>query len=357
MIPIIDSHLDLAWNALGWNRDLSLAVPEMRRMEAGLEGKGRGANTVSFPDMRRGRVGICLSTLLARRNTRGNYVNLDFRTPEIACAVARGQLAWYEQLAEDGVCRIISDWAGLESSIEAWKRDETDEPLGFVISMEGADPILKPSEAGRWFRHGLRVVGLAHYGPSTYAHGTGCSGGLTAAGRELLRVMQDLGMILDLTHLADESFREAVELFQGVVLASHNNCRAITPGGRQFADDQIRQIIERDGVIGAALDNWMLVPEWTPDPAICPPVTLENVVNHMDHICQIAGNARHVAIGSDLDGGFGTEQSPSDLDTIADLQKLEPILHARGYSEKDVQGVFHGNWARLFARAWKGASC
>ena len=349
MTPIIDSHLDLSWNALGWNRDLRLSVEEIRRSEAGMPGgKGRGNNTVCFPELRRGGIGISVATLLARGNPRGTYTNLDFRTQEIACAVARGQLAYYRQLEDDGICRVITDWPGFEASLNAWKTTPDTEPLGFIISMEGADPILAARDAERWYRDGLRALGLAHYGPSAYAHGTGCEGPLTTAGRDLLSAMQDLGMILDLTHLAEESFYEAARLFKGTVLASHNNCRAITPGGRQFTDDQIRLIIERGGVIGAALDNWMLIPNWT----LGAHVTLEDVVNHMDHICQLAGNAHHIAIGSDLDGGFGTDQSPSDLNTIADLRKLEPILQARGYSAQDIENVFYGNWARLFQSAW-----
>jgi membrane dipeptidase len=173
-------------------------------------------------------------------------------------------------------------------------------------------------------------------------------------GPELLRAMEETGMVLDLTHLADESFWEAARRFRGPVLASHNNCRALTPGDRQFEDDQIRLIIERDGVIGAALDAWMLVPDWKPDPAQRPRVTLENVVDHIDHVCQLAGNTRHAAIGSDLDGGFGAEQCPEDLDTIADLQKLAPLLRKRGYTEADVKAIFHGNWMRFFAGAWRG---
>jgi len=351
---IIDCHLDLSWNALGWNRDLRLTAKETRTMETPLvdQGHGRGMGTVSFPDLRRGEIGLCVATLLARRNPRGNYVNLDFRTQEIACAVARGQFAWYRQLEEDGVCRIITDLAGFEAAYKAWLAAATDEPLGFIISMEGADPILAPNQLERWYREGLRAIGLAHYGPSAYAHGTGCTGPLTDQGRDMLKAMDELGVILDLTHLADESFWEATKLFKGPVWASHNNCRAITPADRQFSDDQIRCIIERGGVIGAALDNWMIVPNWNTDAANRPNVTLAHVVDHMDHICQLAGNAKHVAIGSDLDGGFGREQSPSDLDTIADMQNFAPILRQRGYSEEDIAGIFHGNWARFYRGAW-----
>jgi membrane dipeptidase len=162
-------------------------------------------------------------------------------------------------------------------------------------------------------------------------------------------------MILDLTHLADESFWEAVAYFDGPVLASHNNCRALVPGDRQFTDDQIRKIIERDGVIGSAMDAWMLYPGWTKGETSNTVVSLKTVADHMDHVCQLAGNARHVAIGTDLDGGYGYEQTPHDLETIADLQKLPNLLRKRGYNEEDIGGIMHGNWLRLLHDAWTGA--
>lgn len=349
---IIDAHLDLSWNALGWNRDLDQPVAEIRLSEAGRIGKGRGTNTVAFPDMRRGKIGIALATVLARYNPSGSS-SIDFRTQEIASATAQGQLAYYRLLERRGACRILHDWPSLKESFSEWKSGREDAPFGFIVSMEGADPIVSPSHAVEWYRSGLRVVGLAHYGPSAYAHGTGSRGGLTSNGRELLRVMEETGLILDLTHLADESFWEAAKLFRGPMMASHNNCRAITPGDRQYDDDQIRLIIERDGIIGAPFDAWMMVPGWTLDRTKGPRVTLEASVQHIDHICQLAGNTQHVAIGSDLDGGFGTEQCPEDLDTIADLQKLVPLLHLRGYTDADIEGIFHGNWLRFFERAWK----
>ena len=348
---IIDAHLDLSWNALTWNRDLDQSLAEMRLAEAEMTGKGRGRNTVSFSEMRRGRVGIVLPTILARANRQGRSP-LDFRTQEIACAAGQGQLAYYHLLERRGVCEMLRDWPSLQRSFDRWESGSEDSPFGFILSMEGADPILSPSHAAEWHQSGLRVLGLAHYGPSAYAQGTGCEGGLTAAGRDLLRAMEELGLILDLTHLADASFWEALERFGGPVLASHNDCRAITPGGRQFDDDQIRAIIEREGVIGAPFDAWMMVPGWTGDRTTSPRVTLDSALQHIDHICQLAGNTRNVAIGSDLDGGFGAEQTPEDLDSIADLQKLAPLLQARGYTEADMKAIFHGNWLRFFERAW-----
>ena len=128
--------------------------------------------------------------------------------------------------------------------------------------MEGADPIVDVGQAAAWWELGLRSVNLAHYGKSRYAVGTGADGPLTADGIQLLKEFEELGMILDATHLSDTSFQQALDCFSGPVLASHNNCRALVPHQRQFSDDQIRRLIERGAVIGAALDAWMLAPGW-----------------------------------------------------------------------------------------------
>jgi len=163
-----------------------------------------------------------------------------------------------------------------------------------------------------------------------------------------------MNMILDVTHLCDESFSEVLDVFGGPVWASHNNCRALVPNDRQFSDEQILRLIERGAVIGAALDAWMMVPNWKRGETTSEltGVKLEHLIDHMDHICQLAGNARHIGIGSDLDGGFGREQSPGNLDTIADLQKLPDLLSARGYSDDEIVGVMHGNFLRFLRKVW-----
>jgi membrane dipeptidase len=219
--------------------------------------------------------------------------------------------------------------------------------------MESADPILKPDQLSVWKEAGVRIIGPAHYRAGRYAGGTSTELGLTLDGQTLLRELERLGIILDLTHLSDHAFWEALEIFNGVVLASHNNCRVLVPHQRQFDDEQIRAIIARDGVIGAAFDNWMIRPGWARGAKDNPQVMLAHVADHIDHICQLAGNSGHAAIGSDLDGGFGREQSPSDLDTIADLQNMIEILAKRGYTEIDIASIMHGNWLRLIRRAWK----
>ena len=352
---IIDAHLDLAMNALNWNRDLTLGVHEIRKREEGMTQKGRAMGTVAFPEMRVGRVAVSIATVIARVARQGNPLS-GYSSAEIAYAQAQGQLAYYRILESQGKLRIITDWKSLESHVNAWEENETESlPLAIIISMEGADPIISPDQVPGWWNDGLRIVGLSHYGVSNYAHGTGTSGGLTPMGRPLLKAMSEVGMILDLTHLADESFWEAIDYFDGPVLASHNNCRALVPGDRQFSDDQVKKIIERDGVIGSAMDAWMLYPGWVKGETSNTVVNLETVVNHMDHICQLAGNARHVAIGTDLDGGYGYEQTPHDLETIADLQKIPNILEKRGYKEEDIRCIMHGNWLRLLRDAWESS--
>ena len=355
---IIDAHLDLAWNALQWNRDLRVPVYTMRTLEISVPGKGRAQNTVALPDLRRGRVALSFATLLARA-TGHTAPHIDYGSPAQAYAIAQGQLAYYRALAADGLVTVIEDAAALDAHMARWQAwDATaapdavpDLPLGFVISMEGADPIREPAQLEAWVDAGLRALGPAHYGPCRYAGGTGTDLGFTDMGRELLREMARLNVLLDVTHLSDPAFWQALEWFDGPVLASHNNCRALVPQQRQFDDDQLRALIARDAVVGAAFDVWMLIPGFTRGDSNAA-AQLATVVDHIDHVCQLAGNARHAAIGSDLDGGFGREQSPSDLDTIADLQRIPDLLAARGYGDADIAAIMHGNWVRLLRSAW-----
>jgi membrane dipeptidase len=352
---IFDAHLDLAMNALEWNRDLSRPIDEIRDRERGLTDKpDRGRGTVSFQEMKRGGIGVCVGTQIARFVAQGNPLP-GWHSQEQAWAMTQGQLAWYRAMEERGELTQIVNRATLESHLERWADGSaTNSPIGYVLSLEGADSILTPAHLERAYAQGLRAIGPAHYGPGVYAQGTNASGGLGRRGRELLSEMERLGIILDVTHLCDDSLREALDHFHGPVWASHSNCRSLVHHNRQFSDDHIRELVARDAVIGAVLDAWMLVPGWvrgqsTPESAA---VTLETVADHIDHICQIAGNARHVGIGSDLDGAFGREQCPADVHTIADLSRLPAVLRARGYREEDINNVAHGNFLRFLRRVW-----
>jgi membrane dipeptidase len=226
-------------------------------------------------------------------------------------------------------------------------------PIGFVLTLEGADSILSRAYLERAYAQGLRALGLSHYGPGTYAQGTESTGGLNPRGRDLLEEMDRLGIMLDVTHLSDESFWEALDHFQGVVWASHCNCRALVPHQRQLSDEQIKALIDRGAVIGTAFDAWMLVPGWVRGKSLPGEmgVTLQTVVEHMDHVCQIAGNSRHSGIGSDLDGAFGTEQGPADVNSIADLARLPVLLSGIGYAQADITGIMSENFLNLLRRA------
>jgi membrane dipeptidase len=345
---VIDAHLDLSMNALEWNRDLRESVHDINRRESGMTDKpDRGHATVSFDELRKGNIGLVVATQIARY-VAPNSPLPGWHSPEQAWAQTQGQWAWYKAMEEDGQMVMITDKKGLENHVNLWMNGESNDKksIGYVLSLEGADSIVTLDYLEHAYHYGLRAIGPAHYGPGRYANGTDSSGRLNLNGQALLKKMDELKMILDVTHLNDDAFWHALEIYQGPVWASHNNCRVFVDHNRQFSDEMIKALIARNAVIGVALDAWMMVPNWvkgisTPEGTNC---NLEIMANNIDHICQLTGNARHAAIGSDLDGAFGTEQCPSDLKTIADIQKIFVILSKRGYSSEDINAIAHGNW-------------
>ncbi len=355
---IIDAHLDIAMNAIEWNRDYRQTIEQIRAREFGMQDKpDRAKGTVSLPELRKGEIGLIVATQIAR------YVSPDnplpgYHSPEIAWGITQAQLAWYRAMEDLGEMVQITNYQSLTDHLSLWnnkKIPNEQKPIGYILSLEGADSFINLSYLEKAYSYGLRACGPAHYGPGRYAAGTSMTDGFSRIGKELLKEMDKLNMILDVTHLTDKGFAEAMDLFHGNIWASHHNCRALVDYQRQLTDEQIKILIERNAVIGGVLDAWMLIPNWTrgKDTPQERKLTLEKLIDHYDHICQIAGNANHIAIGSDLDGCFGIEQTPCDLNTIADLQKLEVLLQKRGYSTEDIQKVFHGNWLRFLENAWK----
>ena len=360
----IDAHLDLSMNALEWNRDLRwpvAAINARERLRGWKDKPDRGNATVAFPELRRGGFGLVVATQIGRFVAEDNPLP-GWHSPEQAWAQTQGQLAWYRAMEEAGELVQVTDRAGLDAQVALWTdalargADTSRLPIGYILSLEGADSMITIGHLERAWASGLRALGPGHYGPGRYAHGTDASAPLNAAGKDLLREMDRLGMILDATHLCDEAFWTALEIFQGPVWASHNNRRALVDHNRQFSDEMIRALVARGAVIGGALDAWMMVPGWVrgkslPEPMGC---DLAVMIDHLDHVCQIAGNADHVGIGSDLDGAYGREQSPFDLETIADLGRLPAMLAKRGWPAADVEKMMHGNWLRFLRRAWGG---
>ena len=352
---LVDAHLDLSMNAMEWNRDLRKPVNEIRQREKGLTDKpDRGNNTVCFPELRKGNIGLVVATQIARYVSPENPLP-GWHSPEQAWAQTQAQLAWYKAMEEDGELFQVKDLAGLEQHLKYWENATSEKKaIGFILSLEGADSIVTLHHLERAYAYGLRALGPAHYGPGRYAQGTDATGYMGANGRALLKEMENLGIILDATHLCDDSFWEAMEHYHGPVWASHNNCRALVNHNRQFSDEQLKELISRGAVIGGVLDAWMMVPNWQrrvsdPRQMNC---NLEVLIDHMDHICQLAGNALHIGIGSDLDGAYGKEQSPYDIDTIADLQIIPALLAKRGYRDEDIRNIAHDNWLRFIRKAW-----
>ena len=360
---IFDGHLDLAGIALDCDRDLTGEVLSIRELEAAGVHHEFGTATLSLPAMKRGGVGLCLSTVLQRCKPFMSFArdctrtDADRRTPEAAHAVAHGQLAYYRLLESRKLITIITTRAQLSAHIDQRNASSDTAPLGLIVTMEGADPITTPDELHHWHAVGLRTLMLAHFGLSRYCHGTptrdphnthDIPGPLTDLGRALLQEMTTLAMPLDLSHTSDPSFDEAVERFDGRVYTSHTACRALVDIPRNHTDAQLQTLIARDGVIGLPLYN-PFINTIAPDDDNPPTTTLDHFIHHIDHICQLAGSARHVAIGSDFDGGFGANDIPAELDTAEDWPKVTQALQARGYSAEDTAAICHGNWIRFFS--------
>lgn len=349
---LIDAHLDLSMNALEWNRDLRSSIHEINAREKHLTDKpDRGLATVSLEELRKGNIGLVVATQIARYVDRNNPLP-GWHSPEQAWAQTQGQLAYYKALERSGDLRPIRNLPELYQHLVTWPSDQ--HTIGYILSLEGADSIVSLEYLEIAHEYGLRALGPAHYGPGRYAQGTNAKGGLGPQGRDLLQKMKELNIILDATHLCDDSFEEAMEHFDGHVWASHHNCRALVNHNRQFSDEQFKLLINRGAVIGMPLDAWMMVPGWergksTPQSM---GVTLNTMIDHLTHICELAGNTNHVGLGTDLDGGFGKEQCPADLETIADLQKIPELLQHRGFSSDDIKKICHQNWLNFLERAW-----
>lgn len=354
---IVDAHLDLSMNALEWNRDLTKPIAEINDREKHLTDKpDRGKGTVSLAELRKGNIGIVVATQIARYVAPGNALP-GWHSPAQAWAQTQGQLAWYKAMEEAGEMYQITGIESLDHHLALWNNESFNgkKPVGYILSLEGADSLVTLEHLERSWQTGLRAVGPAHYGPGRYANGTDATGKMNNEGIALLREMDRLNIILDATHLCDDAFWQALDNFGGPVWASHNLTRTLVNHNRQFNDEQLKALIERGAVIGGALDAWMMVPNWergksTP---VEMKVTLHTLIDHLDHICQVAGNTQHVGIGSDLDGAFGTEQCPYDVQSISDLQKLTDLLSKRGYSGEDIDNIMHGNWLRFLRNAWK----
>ena len=357
---IIDSHQDIAWNMLTYGRDYTRSAYETRRLEVGTVIPERNGDcTVGWHEYQLGQVAVVFATLFAtpaRKKEAGDIIL--YKDYQTAHRLYRDQIDVYRKLADShpDKFRLVASVNELDSVLEHWSKplpEGEGHPVGMIYLMEGADGILSPRELGEWYDLGLRMIGLAWAG-TRYCGGTTEPGPLTDEGRSLLAAMMDYNFILDLSHMDQAAALEALDRYEGPVMATHANCAALMKGSdsnRHLTDDAIRGLIERDGVIGLIPFNTFLKVGWVrKNGSRREEVPLDTFIAHIDHVCQLAGDANHAGIGSDLDGGFGLQSIPPELDTVADLQLVASKLTERGYSESDAANILGGNWLRFLRR-------
>jgi membrane dipeptidase len=363
---IVDAHEDLADNMLVHGRDYTRSIAETRRLEAQETGEHRPEETlISWEAYQRGQVAVVFSTLFgAPKRTQTHLNELVYSDYSQANQIYRRQLDLYHRITDDhpDQFRLIGRKSDLQAVLDEWetpilaREDPRDlrpngHPVGLVVLMEGADGVRGPSELEEWWAGGVRIIGLAWAG-TRYSGGTREPGPLTPEGFALIEAMADLGFTLDLSHMDAQAALQALERFPGTIIASHANPLGMLKGSdsnRHLPDAVVDGLIERGGVIGIVPYNRFLRHGWTNSDGK-DALTLNDVAAHIDYICQRAGDARHVGIGSDFDGGFGLPSVPAGIDTIADLQKLDPLLAGKGYSPADIQAILGGNWLSILQK-------
>ena len=324
---IVDTHLDLAYNAVRGRQVMRPAIEQIPDSE--------GVPTVGLPDLKNGGVGLICATIFCQPNLPGQpgYTNA-----EEASIVGKKQLAWYREQANEGKMRLLRSRADVPSS------DGNGGPQDAILLLEGADPLRTPDDLPCWFNAGLRIVGLA-WKRTRYAGGTGAPGPITPEGVALVHAMDKFGIIHDVSHLAEESFWQLLEISPGPIIASHSNCRSMVPTDRQLSDEMAKAIFKRSGVIGINFfDKFLLAPKEQGRRR----ARLVDVVRHVRHFCDLAGDAAHVGLGTDMDGGLGREQIPLEIVTSADLPRVAEALSDAGFSDEDVRRIVGKNWLAFF---------
>lgn len=349
MSIIVDAHEDIASTMLFYGRNYLRSAYDIRADEVG--GPAEAANGVAMlglPEWLSGQVAVVFGTLWTlpdRKQT--DQLELAYRTSGEAHAQAMRQIEVYEDLAQRSPhIRVIRHRHDLEVVLRSWRGAAEQRQVGVVYLMEGGDAIQTPDEVGAWYARGLRLIGPA-WAATRYCGGTSEPGPLTDEGVRLLREMARYNLVLDTSHMAEEAFFQAVAQYPGRIIASHSNPRVFSENiDRHLSDAMIKALIARDGIIGAVLFNKFLLRGWNhgqPKDA----ATADTVARAIDHVCQLAGDARHAGIGTDFDGGFGMRSTPAGFDTVADLHIIGPALAKLGYADKDIELILGGNWLRL----------
>jgi membrane dipeptidase len=356
---IVDGHEDIAYNVITFGRDYTRAAKDTRAAEADntQARAAMGDCMLGLPEWLAGNVGVIFATLFAmpaRRKIPGTETGVAaYTTPQEAYAQAMEQLDVYSRLADENPhVALVREQKELDAVLATWKDGAPEEKrqIGLVVLMEGADPVVRPQDLEAWYERGLRIVGPAWLAGTRYAGGDASGGPLTDEGIRLLRTMLDFNLALDVSHLAEQACLQAIDRYDGAVIASHSNPRKLVSGNRQLSDDMIKAVLSHDGVMGVLPINSMLREGWRRGDRK-DAVAVADVAAAMDYVCQMAGNAQHVALGTDFDGGFGAESTPAELDTIADLPKVATALKTRGFADADIEAIMGGNWLRILRRA------
>ncbi|MCC6499749.1 MAG: membrane dipeptidase [Anaerolineales bacterium] len=357
---IIDSHQDLAWNMLTFKRDYTRPLAETRRLEVGtLIPERNGDSLLGWDEYQRGNVAVVFSTLFAAPARKKElWDSLWYPDFDTAHRLYREQALFYRRWTDSHPDKfhLISSTGELDAIIQRWSQpaqDGEDRPVGMLMLMEGAEGIRSVKELPEWWELGLRMIGLAWMG-TRYCGGTHDPGPLTDAGRELIAAMAELNFILDISHMDEAAALEALDRYEGAVMASHSNCAALMKGSesnRHVPDRVIEKLIERGGVIGSVPFNTFLKVGWSRKAdSRREEVPLDAYIAHIDHVCQLAGNSLHAGIGTDFDGGFGLQSVPLGFESVADLQLIASKLRERGYSETDAENILGGNWLRFLRK-------
>ena len=354
---IVDAHQDLAWNMLTFGRDYNRSATETRLQEQGSLAQAENGDTLlGWPDYQRGQVAMVFATLFCapERRRLGEWDTQSYRTPAQARRLYSAQLDAYHRLIENHPdhFQLVDRISRLDDVIAHWKNEQQEEhPVGMVILMEGAEGIREPAELEIWWQRGVRLIGPAWIG-TRFCGGTHEPGPLTQEGFALLEGMADFGFTLDLSHMDEQAALQALDVYPAPIVASHANALALlksSESNRHLSDRVLNGLIERDGIVGLVPFNRFLIAGWSPEDGR-QAVTLDRLVAQIDYVCQLAGDARHAGIGSDFDGGFGLQSAPAGIDTIADLQKLNPLLAEKGYTQNDIAAILGGNWLSLLTR-------
>ncbi len=319
MYPIVDGHTDYVLSLLETGRDFLVESQ---------------IGHVDLPRARRGGLAAMLTAV---------FIRDEYLPQQAALRTIRALDRLFEMIeASRGAICLVRSVADLEACLAG-------RAFGAILHFEGAEAIDPEFAFLRVaYRLGLRSLGLTWSRPNIFAEGVGpgdSGRGLTLLGRELVRACNELGILVDVSHLNDAGFWDVLAHSSRPVVASHSNCRALCPVARNLTDEQIRALAAQGGLLGINFHVGFLRPgAERPEDA-----SIDDVVAHIDHVADLVG-VDHVAFGSDFDGAT----MPHDLPDAAALPRLVEALLARGYDDTALRKICYENWLRVLRAVWRG---